>query len=119
MAENNTIIQIPTFEQSVYENSISPARYLTPIFNSESSFSFRLFINDLEDLDDNDHDKSTPEVEFNDLALDSNDNLYFEGLKIPLNENLKHNGSLYLHCYISESNSKDDNWGYKRLELLT
>ncbi|KAH3681877.1 hypothetical protein WICPIJ_007183 [Wickerhamomyces pijperi] len=115
-AENKTL------EQAIYENSLAEPVYLSPMFDlSSTAFSLKLYINDQTDVL-NLVDSEPPFVSLDNVTIDSVNNRYFSDLKVPLNENLRNNGTLYLHCYIGKtggSSSAEQIWGYKRFQLNT
>jgi hypothetical protein len=112
---NNVVNEAAEVEKLIYENSLRDPLYLTPFYEATELFDFQVFVNDVEEFDapssggDGGGDLKLSGVKISDIGSIS------KNIKIDLTDNVKNNGSLYLHAFISKHG--DDLYGYKRYQL--
>lgn len=112
---NVTEHKVLSLEQAIYENSLKPALYYSPIIKTEKPVTFEFYVSDVEEGFDKDSEK--PVLKLDHMEIESKNSLTENfNLKIPDSVKLN-NGSLYLYSYVVYDDI--DVIGLKRFQLNT
>jgi len=95
---NETEHEVITYEQAVYENSLKPAAFYTPLVEDVTkSVNFEFYITD--DSKFSRSDAGEPVLILNHVEISSKISLT-KHLDLVVSNNVKNNGSLYLHSFV-------------------
>jgi hypothetical protein len=106
--------KVKTLDQILYENSQQPPRYLYPMWGENSyPIDLKFYINDKKNVDE----CESPIYTLSNVTIEGkNDVTQHFTLRVP--DSMKfHNGSLYLHTYISRPGFNET--GHKTVQLST
>lgn len=111
---NITKIEIKTFEQALYENSLKPAAYYTPFRDAEKPITLEFYVSSEEDFEKSGKE---PVLKLENIEINSKNSIT-ENYKFKTPDSVKfHNGSLYLYSYVIYDDL--DVIGSKKFQLNT
>ncbi|CCH45693.1 Cleft lip and palate transmembrane protein 1-like protein [Wickerhamomyces ciferrii] len=113
---NVTEHEIKTYEQALYENSLSPPRFLTPIAKEDDLVSYEFYVSEDPYFQRVQGDYK-PVIKLDNIEI-SKAKSVTESFKFPISDTIKvNNGSVYLYAYIIYDNL--DVIGSKQFQLST
>lgn len=111
---NVTEIEIKTFEQALYENSLKPAAYYTPFRDVEKPITLEFYVSPEEDFEKTGQE---PILKLNNVEINSKNSIT-ENFKFTTPDSVKFNNrSLYLYSYVIYDDL--DVIGSKKFQLNT